>query len=305
MCVCVCEANSSASLVAVTARGTACVPVPPLTHMHAPTGRGVSQKQTTARTHAFATMATVTARRVVSAAASCSSSVTALMPPAQHVRQSASPLHALTIRAFRGSTVTTNKGVNASTTSTIPADAAFGYAVTGVGVGVAAVTHTSTGFDIATDVPRRYGGGDAAPQPVEALLAALIGCETTTAVYVARHMKPRFPLLGITFDYKASRDSRGAMALPLDEAPPAPAWLQRVEGTAVVHLKPRKSSSHADSDVTGMQEQAARVEELHRHVERRCPVASMLVAAGCDMRVTWRLATTDDAPPPEVVVARG
>lgn len=64
------------------------------------------------------------------------------------------------------------------------------------------------------------GGSDAAAQPVETLLAALIGCEQATAAFVARHMQPRMDLMRIDFIYYAERDNRGAVALPLDEEPP-------------------------------------------------------------------------------------
>ena len=52
------------------------------------------------------------------------------------------------------------------------------------------------------------GGSDAAAQPVETLLAALIGCEQATAAFVARHMQPRMDLLKIEFNYCAERDNR-------------------------------------------------------------------------------------------------
>ena len=39
---------------------------------------------------------------------------------------------------------------------------------------------------IRTDTPKLSGGMDTAAQPVELLLAALVGCETATAHFVAR-----------------------------------------------------------------------------------------------------------------------
>ena len=77
---------------------------------------------------------------------------------------------------------------------------------------------TSTGFGIATDIPRvphnrspfpphfqrmacshsrsfarvqAVGGANLAPQPVELFLAALVGCKTATAHFVARQLWPR------------------------------------------------------------------------------------------------------------------
>ena len=42
---------------------------------------------------------------------------------------------------------------------------------------------------IRTDTPKLSGGADAAAQPVELLLAALVGCETATAHFVARGVR--------------------------------------------------------------------------------------------------------------------
>ena len=42
---------------------------------------------------------------------------------------------------------------------------------------------------IRTDTPKLSGGMDTAAQPVELLLAALVGCETATAHFVARGVR--------------------------------------------------------------------------------------------------------------------
>ena len=70
---------------------------------------------------------------------------------------------------------------------------------------------------------------------------------------------------------------RGATSLPIIEPPPVSARMQRVTGTAVVHL----------SRGAGTPE---RVDQLRRLVEARCPVANTLVAAGCELGVQWKLA---------------
>jgi uncharacterized OsmC-like protein len=49
---------------------------------------------------------------------------------------------------------------------------------------------TNTGHSIKTDLPKAMGGRDEAPQPVETLLAALVGCTQATALFVGRQMKP-------------------------------------------------------------------------------------------------------------------
>jgi len=165
---------------------------------------------------------------------------------------------------------------DADATAAPPTDALKTYCLTGRGGGVAA-TVLARNHTIQTDVPKSMGGEDAAPQPVELVLAALVGCEQATAAYVARHTRPRFPLRYVHFDLRATRDERGAIALPIDKQPPVSSRLLRVEGTAIVHL-----SRGAES--------RARVEALGRRVEERCPVADMLRASGCELDVRWQMA---------------
>ena len=62
------------------------------------------------------------------------------------------------------------------------------YHVYGTGRGTQVETMARS-HRIALDVPKSMGGQDAHAQPVEHLLAALIGCEHNTALYVARKMK--------------------------------------------------------------------------------------------------------------------
>mmetsp|Transcript_112000 Transcript_112000/g.311839 ORF Transcript_112000/g.311839 Transcript_112000/m.311839 type:complete len:200 (-) Transcript_112000:85-684(-) len=156
------------------------------------------------------------------------------------------------------------------------------YSITGEGRGAAARlacrTHT-----LLTDVPRAMGGCDAAPQPVELLLAALVGCETATAAYVARQMRPRIRLKKISFDCAAERDELGALALPLETLPPVPSQLQRINGIATVHL------------VDGCVEPPERIKELQEHVEQRCPIANMVRNSGCHLDVQWVLARPSES----------
>jgi len=134
---------------------------------------------------------------------------------------------------------------------------------------------------IDTDVPKALGGRDQAPQPVELLLAALIGCETATATYVARHMKPRLQLERIDFEYAAERNDLGAQELPIHKVPSVQAGLQRVSGRAVVHLK-----------AASPPEPPERLETLKEYVEQRCPVANTLKAGGCKLDIEWVLSET-------------
>ena len=61
------------------------------------------------------------------------------------------------------------------------------YKMTGRGEACAASVSVR-GHRILTDTPKLSGGKDGAAQPVELVLAALIGCETATAHFVARQL---------------------------------------------------------------------------------------------------------------------
>ncbi|EQC42360.1 hypothetical protein SDRG_00098 [Saprolegnia diclina VS20] len=147
------------------------------------------------------------------------------------------------------------------------------YHLTGMGANVQCSMARDASITMATDVPRRMGGSDAAPQPIELFLTSLCGCELATATFVARHMTPRVHVEKIEFDVYAERDSLGALQLPLttDPATMPVARLARVWGTATVYT-------------TASQ---AQVTELCDHVKRRCPVANMAVLSGCALEIDW------------------
>lgn len=133
---------------------------------------------------------------------------------------------------------------------------------------------TSTGHSLRTDVPKAMGGKDLSPQPVETLLAALAGCTQATALFVGRQMRPRVKIDLLEMEFKAERDTRGALALPITEDPARPARLTRVAGRILVHASEQLSKDQ--------------LEMLQHQTELRCPVASMLTASGCDMTgVLW------------------
>ncbi|KAL7533891.1 hypothetical protein ACHAWF_004654 [Thalassiosira exigua] len=149
------------------------------------------------------------------------------------------------------------------------------YCVAGTGRGSAVDVRTDTGHALRTDLPRAMGGEDTAPQPVEHLLAALLGCAQATAVYVGRRMDPRLPVERLEFEIEAERDQRGALEVPIDEAPSTPARLRRVSGTVAVYFKGRTKASDEQMKV------------LAEQTEARCPVADMMRASGCVMDISW------------------
>jgi putative redox protein len=135
---------------------------------------------------------------------------------------------------------------------------------------------TNTGHSIQTDLPKPMGGKDEAPQPVETLLAALIGCTQATALFVGRQMKPnRLIIDKMEFSLTATRDERGALQLPIDTDPPVPSRLQQVSGT--IRVFAAKGARIPNEQMTLLREQS----------EQRCPVANMMLASGCAMKVEW------------------
>ena len=97
------------------------------------------------------------------------------------------------------------------------------YEVTAVGSRCSCTTRmgkrmdneTEMGFEVRSDTPRSAGGTNSAPQPVQLLLSALVGCEQATAHFLARKLK--MDLDSIEFSIEAQRDEWGSMASPVDE----------------------------------------------------------------------------------------
>eukprot|EP00182_Erythrolobus_australicus_P000461 CAMPEP_0185834850 /NCGR_PEP_ID=MMETSP1353-20130828/6385_1 /TAXON_ID=1077150 /ORGANISM="Erythrolobus australicus, Strain CCMP3124" /LENGTH=201 /DNA_ID=CAMNT_0028533359 /DNA_START=41 /DNA_END=646 /DNA_ORIENTATION=+ len=163
------------------------------------------------------------------------------------------------------------------------------YEVAGNGFGARSKTSVRD-FTVQTDLPRSSGGTNTAAEPVELLLSALIGCESATAAFVARNMRPRMMFHGLRAHYTAHRDQRGALgALPITDAhsfPPERTGLARVSGEVIVFLAVHPTASQ---EIRPETEQRLRTLEQQTHA--RCPVASMLRASGCDMSgIRWRFA---------------
>lgn len=139
---------------------------------------------------------------------------------------------------------------------------------------------TDTGFTLNTDVPLAMGGQNAAPQPVETLLAALVGCTQATALFVGRHMEPRILLESLEFDLTAVRDQRGALEMPITEFPAVPAQLQCIEGTITIYIKQSKRKP-----VRVLTEEELKI--FSEQTESRCPIASMMLESGCEFNIKW------------------
>jgi putative redox protein len=139
------------------------------------------------------------------------------------------------------------------------------------------ITTTDTGHVLQTDLPRKMGGQDTAPQPVETLLAAWMGCTQATALFVGRQMKlpDRLLLDRLVFDVKGVRDERGALSFPMEQDPPVPSRLLQVHGRITVY------------QAGGMPISPDKLELLQEQTEKRCPIANMMIASGCLMNVAW------------------
>ena len=93
-------------------------------------------------------------------------------------------------------------------------------------------------------------------------------------------MEPRVLLDRLELDVMAVRDERGSIGLPLTDPRPEPSRLREIAGTIRVYTKKPLSE--------------AQLEQLKEETEERCPVANMILASGCKMKVDWIAAVDDD-----------
>lgn len=153
------------------------------------------------------------------------------------------------------------------------------YLMTGVGVETVAKFSWSGRHEVTLDVPQSMGGKNVGPQPVELFLASLCGCEQVTALFIARHMKPRVKIDKIEFKIQASRDQRTSLALPIDtdntrrsnEVVQDVSRLKRIWGIAIVHT----AASQEEVDI------------IAKETEIRCPIANMVMLSGCDLDIQF------------------
>eukprot|EP00521_Asterionellopsis_glacialis_P017684 CAMPEP_0195300032 /NCGR_PEP_ID=MMETSP0707-20130614/26626_1 /TAXON_ID=33640 /ORGANISM="Asterionellopsis glacialis, Strain CCMP134" /LENGTH=186 /DNA_ID=CAMNT_0040362599 /DNA_START=259 /DNA_END=819 /DNA_ORIENTATION=- len=149
------------------------------------------------------------------------------------------------------------------------------YSITGTGEKSSVRMKANTGHELQTDVPEKMGGGDTAPQPVEMLLGAFLGCTQATAIFVGRQMSPRLLIEKIEYDVSANRDERGALMLPIEKAPDIPARLQIISGKILVFARGGEKITEEQMQI------------LAEQTEQRCPVANMIIASGCKINVEW------------------
>jgi uncharacterized OsmC-like protein len=117
-----------------------------------------------------------------------------------------------------------------------------------------------------SDEPPSFGGQDSAPNPMELVLAALNGCLTVMTQVIAR--EKGIDIHGITLRAEGSLDLRGAMG-----DPSVPPYFRTVREK--VELVTSAS--------------AEQVQVLQEEVQRRCPVYTLLKAAGVEVQSEWTI----------------
>lgn len=122
---------------------------------------------------------------------------------------------------------------------------------------------------IVMDQPAETGGTGKGPNPMELLLASLVGCEAQTLVLVAQEMDFKFS--GFSAEFEGDMDLRGFFG---------------AEGICRYYCGLRGTIT-VETD-----ESQERLELIQSQVESRCPVHNLLATAGVPMNIAWRKAGT-------------
>ncbi|MGJ7035488.1 OsmC family protein [Anoxybacillus eryuanensis] len=126
-------------------------------------------------------------------------------------------------------------------------------------------THVKAGkHEFVIDEAKQMGGQDLGANPLQMVLGALAACENVTARVVAKEMN--FDLQDMTFVVKGQIDPRGFMG----DSSVRP-YFENV--SVEVAVKTNESEE--------------RIQQLKEKVEARCPVYTMLKAAGVQMNDQW------------------
>lgn len=117
------------------------------------------------------------------------------------------------------------------------------------------------------DEGSQLGGNDKGANPMQTVLGALAGCENVTARVIAKEMN--FDLQNISFKVTGEFNPAGFMGDP--------------------NVKPYFESIEVEATVT-TSESEERLKELQQKVESRCPVYTLIKAAGVTLNDTWKKA---------------
>ncbi len=137
------------------------------------------------------------------------------------------------------------------------------YTVTGRGVDAARTEIQAGNHQLIVDEPKKLGGGDAGPNPLEYLLAALTGCLNVTGWKVAGELG--FTVRGISFEVSGTLDPSKFMGRDTDQR----AGYHTIEVHATLDCD-------ADDET---------LEQWARAVEARCPVSDNLGGEATNLHV--------------------
>ncbi|GHI00065.1 OsmC family protein [Neobacillus kokaensis] len=124
--------------------------------------------------------------------------------------------------------------------------------------------HFVRGFQFLVDEPKKIGGDNEAPTPLEYVLGSFNGCLLVVIDLAAKDLG--FHYDDIDISSVAIVDRRG-LAGTADVSP----YYQSVENNIVFHTA----------------ESAARLEELKEIVLKRCPLYNLLKNAGINIQLNW------------------
>lgn len=137
--------------------------------------------------------------------------------------------------------------------------------VTGIGAeGVRSETTIRNFPPVVMDEPPGLGGQDAGPNPMEFVLASLVGCFSVMIRIIAAEMS--FSYTTSRFELQGELDVRGLMGVPGVRAD-----FSMVSGRVILDTP----------------EPSDRIAELRETVEARCPVCSMLRNANTRIEIAW------------------
>ncbi|MFD1707965.1 OsmC family protein [Siminovitchia sediminis] len=126
--------------------------------------------------------------------------------------------------------------------------------------------HFVRGFQFIVDEPKKIGGDNEAPTPLEYVLGSFNGCLLVVIELVANECS--FQYEDIEIFSTATVDRRGLMGTA-DVSP----YYQTVENEIIFYSK----------------ESEERLEELMEIVTERCPVYNLLKNAGVEIQLNWTM----------------
>jgi uncharacterized OsmC-like protein len=126
--------------------------------------------------------------------------------------------------------------------------------------------HTVRGFQFLIDEPKKIGGDNEAPTPLEYVLGSFNGCLYVVIDLVAKELE--FQYDNIEISSEALVDRRGLFGTA-DVSP----YYQSVKNKIIFFTN----------------ETPERLEELKQIVKRRCPLYNLMKNAGVDIHLNWEI----------------